>query len=599
MRLKCSSGLTLALAVAVVAGLLSKGAGAAGPLSVEFHKFNLGVFAHPIGIDFYEPVAISGAGQLIVSDHYPNEPPVAGLKIFDLIEPDGDSFELTPYNVEGLTDEVKVATVREGACKGGFAAGDVFFGGGTPGTIGRISAAGTQVPWAILPGETDLIRGSLYQDRACVFGGDLIVVTANEQTAVPAHDYHGNIWRVNSAGVATKVASIDRHLEGVITLPNDPEKYGPLAGRILAGDEDLTSAEAGYGTHGRIWAVNPLDATPVIVLGAPPTADVVVNIVPGVDTPIPFGIINAYPTNIPVHPEDLDLIPERRPGFAAPEGDLFAIDFGGTRIVRGLAEGFASSCGDILVTQEFPLRTGDPATSNEGLSVIHWDGNNFVATPIITGPIDNELVGHFEHAAFWGGRDCTTTTNLTIAKTAANATIKAGETASFTITVSNPIGPAQSLATAVVLTDPLPASLNWTIDPQKPECLLTADRVLTCNLPSLAVGESFAVTVTAPTPPDVCRVLENTATVAGGNEDQSQLGDNSASASITVNVAHKPRPPKPGTGHWHKPPRHDDYRWQPPRDQPRRHQVSHRRSDKDDRGHERDDDRRDPRRKED
>jgi uncharacterized repeat protein (TIGR01451 family) len=585
MRLKCNPLLlALVLAFAVAAGALSTGARAAASLNVEFHEFNLDTFANPIGIDFYEPVAISGAGKLIVSDHYPNIPPVAGLEIFDLIEPDGRSYELAPYNAEGLIDEVKVATVREGACKGGFPVGDVFFGSGSPGSIGRLSANGEQNAWVTLPGETDHVRGSLYQDRACAFGGDLIVVTANEQTGDTVHDYHGNIWRVNSSGVATMVASIDRHLEGVITVPNDPIRYGPLAGRIVAGDEDLTSSGVGYGSNGRLWAVNPLDPMPVIVVGAPATADVVVNIAPGVDTTIPHGIIPVYPTNIRLHPEDLDLIPEKRPGFAAPEGDLFAIDFGGRRILRGLADGFAGSCGDILVTQEFPIRTGDPTTSNEGMSVLHWDGANFLSTPIITGPIDNELVGHFEHAAFWGGRDCTTTTNLTIAKTAANTPIKAGDTASFTITVTNPTGAGQTVATAVVLTDTLPPGLDWTVTPALSECLPITGGVLTCTLASLDVGASFAVTVTAPTSPDLCAVLYNTATVVGGNEDQTQLGDNSASASIEVGASHYRRPPKPRVEHKPKPRWHGHHLVQPPHETPGR-QISRRRSAPDGPGH--------------
>ena len=59
------------------------------------------------------------------------------------------------------------------------------------------SGGGTvQNPWVRLPGESGLMRGSLYIDRTGVFGGDLIVVT----TA-------GGVWRVNAAGLATSSRS--------------------------------------------------------------------------------------------------------------------------------------------------------------------------------------------------------------------------------------------------------------------------------------------------------------------------------------------------------------------------------------------------------
>ena len=79
-------------------------------------------------------------------------------------------------------------------------------------------------------------------DRSFVFGGDLIVVTGNGEPGAG-----GNVWRVTAAGVAIKIATITDpvtgapvHLEGVITLPNDP-RYGPWAGTIIAGDENFNT----------------------------------------------------------------------------------------------------------------------------------------------------------------------------------------------------------------------------------------------------------------------------------------------------------------------------------------------------------------------
>src|SRR4029434_6419191 len=90
-------------------------------------------------------------------------------------------------SLAGLTNELKIATVRFSTCQGGFTSGEVFTGNGDPGQVVRISADGTTVlnPWVNLGAapffETAIVRGSLFQDRFCAAGGDLIVVTGNEQ----------------------------------------------------------------------------------------------------------------------------------------------------------------------------------------------------------------------------------------------------------------------------------------------------------------------------------------------------------------------------------------------------------------------------------
>ena len=95
-------------------------------------------------------------------------------------------------------------------------------------SIARVNASGATVqnPWVTLPGETGGI-GGLYLDRTGVFGGDLLVVTTT-----------GGVWRVNAAAEATKVASLDTRLAGVTAVPDDPDRYGPWSGKILAGAKD-------------------------------------------------------------------------------------------------------------------------------------------------------------------------------------------------------------------------------------------------------------------------------------------------------------------------------------------------------------------------
>ncbi len=126
--------------------------------------------------------------------------------------------------IHGLADEVKLATVKTSAA--GFTAGDMYFGTGTNGVIGKLSANGTVSNLDCFVLSTDvtntdtLIRGGLYIDDSGSFGGDLIAVTGNGEFE------GGGVWRVNSSGTATLLTTISNtHLEGVITLTNDVAKY--------------------------------------------------------------------------------------------------------------------------------------------------------------------------------------------------------------------------------------------------------------------------------------------------------------------------------------------------------------------------------------
>jgi len=160
-------------------------------------------FNNPIGIDYHQPT-----NKVVMSVNYSSGIP----RNFELVDADGLR---TPFStIQGLTNEIKIATVRETA--NGFTAGELFTGSGVPGVIVRISPDGSTVqnPWVTLQDEfgvePGLLRGSLYIDRTGVFDHDLIVVT----TA-------GRVWRVTSAGTATRLASLGTHLEGVFTVQNN------------------------------------------------------------------------------------------------------------------------------------------------------------------------------------------------------------------------------------------------------------------------------------------------------------------------------------------------------------------------------------------
>ena len=175
-------------------------------------------FSGHAGIEHHQPLR-----TVVVTANSPNGMPLN----FESIDEEGTH---RPYsNVAGFTGGLKIATARDGGTGlsiGGFAPGELFVGTGAPGVIARVAADGATVqnPWVTLDGETGTVEGGLYVDRTGVFGGDVIAVTTT-----------GGVWRITSAGAATRVAQLNTVLEGVTTVPNDVPNYGPWAGKILVG----------------------------------------------------------------------------------------------------------------------------------------------------------------------------------------------------------------------------------------------------------------------------------------------------------------------------------------------------------------------------
>jgi hypothetical protein len=292
-----SLGLRAAVAAAAVTAGVAATAGSAS--AVTLTPITTG-FNSPIGIDYHEQ-----SNKVVMSVNYPTGAP----RNFELVAADGSR---TPFStISGLTDELKLATVRSGACQGGFATGELFTGNGRAGQVVRISPNGSAIqnPWVTLA-DAGVMRGGLFQDRFCVAGGDLIVVT----TA-------GGVWRIKSTGAATKLASLNTHLEGVTTVPNDAAKYGPWAGKILTGAEG----------QGRFYTIDPHSgATAFYSLG--------------------------------INPEDVDIVP--------PNENFFGVDFGGSRLMGAPASEFCGMRGDIVAAQESP----------GVLWHVHWNGTQFVTT---------------------------------------------------------------------------------------------------------------------------------------------------------------------------------------------------------------------------
>jgi len=278
-------------------------------------------FNSPIGIDHHEPT-----NSVVMSVNYPSGSPLN----FERVQGDGTHVAFSAAS--GFTDEVKIATVRSGG-GGGFITGDLFTGNGVDGEIARITGGGATVinPWVSLPGAGNgLMRGSMYVDRTGVYGGDLIVATTG-----------GEVWRVTSAGASTKLADVNTHLEGLITVPDNAAKYGPLAGKIIAGAEGA----------GLMYVF---------------------------DT---GGLVTTH--NLGVAIEDIDLI--------TPNENFFGVNFGSSKLLGAPASEFAGIAGDILLTQE--------SHSGSGLFRLFWSGGT-LQTEHLTLGAGSAPAAQWEHVTF-------------------------------------------------------------------------------------------------------------------------------------------------------------------------------------------------------
>ena len=256
------------------------------------------------GVDYH-----ASSRKLLLAANTPGGQP----NNFETVAADGSRAAFS--NVAGLDGALLIATSRDegqGMSRGGFPAGELFATTGVAGVIARLSASGATVqnPWVTLPGETGEI-GGLYLDRTGVYGGDLLAVTST-----------GGVWRVNAAAEATKIAGLDTRLAGVASVPEDPDRYGPWSGKILAGAKDLSL----------VYAIDAAGQSSSMQLD--------------------------------VHPQDIDIVPAQE--------NFYAVDTVG-RKVWGASDGaFAGIIGDILVTQQSP----------GVIKRLRWNGAEFVGSQL-------------------------------------------------------------------------------------------------------------------------------------------------------------------------------------------------------------------------
>ena len=259
---------------------------------------------------------------------------------------------LTVTNFSGINGlsaygEVEVATVKQNV--NGFTNGNVFFSSGF--NVGWLSGDGTQsnLDWSTLTNNTvinnKLIHGGIYVDQTGIFSNELIVLTGDNNGAP------SRVWLANSNGIPTLLAQIEPqivadpgdNLEGVISLTNNPNQWGPWAGKILTGDEN-------------------------------------------------YGILYAIDTNGTVTPYDLGIEPDHFVLIPANQ-DLYACDYGG-RVIKLSRTFLTNYVGDLLVTQE-----GGGSSYPTELCIVNWGGTNFV-TRAINGNVVTNGIGQFEDTTF-------------------------------------------------------------------------------------------------------------------------------------------------------------------------------------------------------
>ena len=316
--------------------------------AIELRVLNSQANAH-YGIDYHPLLK-----KLVVSANTPTGSPHA----FELIAGDGGHTRYS--NLSGVEGDLIIAVVRKGSAAndgrslGGFLPGEIFFaaarvglGGGGPRVIVKVSPDGSLVhnPWVSLP-PPDLLAGSVQQqmvigpppeedafgglhvDTTGVFGGDLIAVTGL-----------GEVWRINSAGVAALVAHAGAPLSGVVVVPNDPDRYGPWAGRVVSSVLDYSGPSiVAIDVHGVVeWFSLETAQDPGVIV-------------------------------LPTTPVDFEIIP--------PHENFFGVNGDGAaqRLVAAPAQDFAGMVGDILLAANGSL--------GSSLARVTWNGTSFVATDL-------------------------------------------------------------------------------------------------------------------------------------------------------------------------------------------------------------------------
>jgi hypothetical protein len=217
--------------------------------------------------------------------------------------------------------------------QGGFASGDVYAGSGADGKIYQFSNSGSsQSLFATLPGAAGTVR-QIFFDPGSSFGGDMLVTTTS-----------GNIYKVNSSGAATLVASVSEDTEGMDIATS---AWGSFAGDLLVGSEN----------SGTIRLVSPTGVVTVV------------------------GSVGEFPGA-----ETVSFVPLNLNGSDPLQG--FYVANYATNVQFANASNFTGLLGDAIVTDEFGGST---------LWDVHYNGSTFTVTPFT---FTGNRISQFEDGIF-------------------------------------------------------------------------------------------------------------------------------------------------------------------------------------------------------
>jgi uncharacterized repeat protein (TIGR01451 family) len=200
----------------------------------------------------------------------------------------------------------------------------------------------------------------------------------------------------------------------------------------------------------------------------------------------------------------------------------------------GLA--FKSDGSDAECTEDTPgTVTCDFGSIASGASSSH----SFIATAgVAASPsVDNAATVSGDQTDPEGANDTSNTVttdvqggaDLQLSKTNTTGSVNVGDTVSFALAVTND-GPLD--ATGVEVTDALPAGLTFEAAGTDPDCTIAAGTV-TCDFATVADGASETKTLVLRTTAAAQPSVNNTASVAG-TEDDPDTANNTSSASATV-----------------------------------------------------------------
>jgi uncharacterized repeat protein (TIGR01451 family) len=126
--------------------------------------------------------------------------------------------------------------------------------------------------------------------------------------------------------------------------------------------------------------------------------------------------------------------------------------------------------------------------------------------------------------------------DLAVTKTGSPNPVSEGANITWTMVVTNN-GPDTD--TGVTVSDPLPAGTTFVSVSVAPPATCTGGAIISCNLGTMTVGQS--ITITLVTTADVAETITNTVHVVG-DKTETNLANNTASASVVVNGITPPQP---------------------------------------------------------